>query len=108
MARNFLELYFGSKDDSSSSLEDTRTDMMRIDQVPHPAYFLVAARVLFRNRLLDIFADTLGVPRHPDLACVPRSPKPTGTVPRLELVSISHSSSPSRITVLIPGSCWGN
>jgi hypothetical protein len=91
VGRNFLEVYFGTKDNQSESLEATRADMMCIGEDAHPAYFLIAARVLFRNRLLDIFADSLDVPRHPGLACVHRFPKPAGTVPRLELVCVFHS-----------------
>jgi len=83
----FLEDYFGYRDDTSiMSVEATRTNMMSIRADAHSAYFLVAARVLFRNHLLDILADVLDVPHHADLACVPRSPKPTGTPEHLDKV----------------------
>jgi hypothetical protein len=52
-------------------------------------HLLYMAHIFFRYRLLDIYADALGLPVHNKLGIVPRAPRPSCLVRRLSEVSSS-------------------
>jgi hypothetical protein len=85
--RMFLQQFLGS-DSPEMSFEDARASLARVNSSIQPAhkYLTAAAHVIFRYRLLDIVADVLECPRHPDLVDMPRIARPGVTTTRLDSV----------------------
>jgi len=69
-------------------LEETRLALVNVPekQVGSNMHQLLAAQIIFRYRLLDIFADTLDVPCHPSLTQALRLPLPPISTTRLDSV----------------------
>jgi hypothetical protein len=85
--RNFVHKFLGSEQ-HGPSIEEARASLALMHKSPTPsnAHLIAAAQILFRYRLLDAFADVLDVPPHKSLQRVPRTPRPVGTVERLDRV----------------------
>jgi hypothetical protein len=85
--RDFLHRFLGSEQ-SGITIEEAHSALVRVDGFPQPAnqQLIVAAQVLFRYRLLDVFSDVLDCPHHPEFREVPRTPRPPGSVVRLDRV----------------------
>lgn len=82
--RDFIRQFLGSDEQGT---EEAHSSLRRMkDVTPHHQHLLLVALIIFRYRLLDIFADALDVPRHPKFCVVPRSGKPEHSVSRLDRV----------------------
>ena len=71
--RAFVWKYLGGPLEEDANLQSTVMDLAFWHHAGHQE-FDYAAQVLCRYRLLDIFADLLGVPKHPDIKPVPSMP----------------------------------
>jgi hypothetical protein len=88
-AREFLHKFLGTNEYCQDPHE-ARQGLVQLHQSRNSptAHILVAAQVIFRYRLLDIYADALGIPCYEDLAVVPRMEKPSVSVGRLDKVCL--------------------
>jgi hypothetical protein len=89
-AREFLHKFLGTEEYCQDSVE-ARQGLVELRQSRNSpnAHILQAAQVIFRYRLLDIYADALGIPTYEDFAVVPRMAKPPVTVGRLDKVCVN-------------------
>jgi hypothetical protein len=86
--REFISQFLGSDE---QGIEEAHLSLRKFnDGKPHNQHLLVVALIIFRYRLLDIFADVLDVPRHPKFSAVPRMSKPKHSVLRLDRVWLIH------------------
>jgi hypothetical protein len=86
--REFISQFLGSDE---QGIEEAHLLLRKFNDVkPHNQHLLVVALIIFRYRLLDIFADVLDVPRHPKFSVVPRMSKPKNSVLRLDRVWLIH------------------
>jgi hypothetical protein len=88
-AREFLQKFLGTNEYCQDPHE-ARHGLVQLQQSRNScnAHILLAAQVIFRYRLLDIYADALGIPCYEDLAVVPRMKKPSVSVGRLDKVCL--------------------
>jgi hypothetical protein len=84
--REFLHRFLGSEG-TGITFEEARSALVRADS-PQPAnqQLVVGAQVLFRYRLLDVFAEVLDLPRHSQYREVAQTARPTCSVVHLDRV----------------------
>ena len=89
-AREFLHKFLGTTEYCQDSVEACQglVELRQSRNSPN-AHILQAAQVIFRYRLLDIYADALGIPSYHDLAVVPRMARPSVSVGRLDKVCLN-------------------
>jgi hypothetical protein len=86
--REFIQQFLGSDE---QGIEEAHLSLRKFNDVkPQHQHLLVVALIIFRYRLLDIFADVLDVPRHPKFSVVPQMSKPKHTVGWLDRVWVLH------------------
>jgi hypothetical protein len=84
LLRSYLRQKLGSDSDGMSA-HDARQSLMKLTKNARPQA-LVAADFIFRFKLLDVFAEVLHAPHHPNFSIVPRSSMPPFNLSRMKTV----------------------
>jgi hypothetical protein len=75
----FIQKFLGTApDECNIAPDETRKSLIHLERSFHAGHqhLVYAAHIIFRYQLLDVVADVLGTPRHPDFIHVPRTSPP--------------------------------